>query len=179
MYVDSHIHLHSCFNLDALLDSAVDNFRRAGGERDGRKPVGCLALTETSRDHVYAAIVRGDERWRPRRWSVRATDDDAAIVLRSPANDELIMLAGSQIATSRATRGAGACDDATLPGRSSACRHASRAGGGWRVGRDSMGIRQVVDRARVGLLDSSPGLERAAFVFARRQRWSADGNTAT
>ena len=31
---------------------------------------------------------------------MRATDDDAAIVLRSPANDEVIMLAGSQIATS-------------------------------------------------------------------------------
>jgi hypothetical protein len=100
MYVDSHIHLHSCFNLDELLDSAVDNFLRAGAERHGRKPVGCLVLTETARDYVYAAIVRGDERWRPRRWSVRATDDDAAIVLRSPTNDEVIMLAGSQIVTS-------------------------------------------------------------------------------
>ena len=103
MLVDSHVHIHSCFDVDALLDSAADNFRRVGGQRatgvDGGSPVGCLALTETARDHVYAAISAGDSRWRPKRWTVRATGDAAAIILRSPDNDELIMLAGSQIAT--------------------------------------------------------------------------------
>jgi hypothetical protein len=57
-------------------------------------------LTETARDHVYDAILSGDRRWRPSRWSVRTTRDDAGIVLSSPNNDEIIVLAGSQIATS-------------------------------------------------------------------------------
>ena len=166
MYVDSHIHLHSCFNLDELLDSAVDNFRRAGGERDGRKPVGCLALTETSRDHVYAAIVRGDERWRPRRWSVRATDDDAAIVLRSPANDEVIMLAGSQIVTSERLEVLALATTQRYPdGRPLRDTLAALAAdvvpavipwgfGKWWLGRGSVACR-------------SSGLERAAFIFSR------------
>jgi len=103
MLVDSHVHIHSCFDVDGVLDSAADNFRRVGGPRapsvDGGRLLGCLALTETAHDHVYAAISAGDSRWRPRRWTVRATGDDAAIVLRSPDDDEIIMLAGSQIAT--------------------------------------------------------------------------------
>ena len=44
MLVDSHVHIHSCFDVDALLDSAVDNFRRVGGPRatgvDGGSPWG-------------------------------------------------------------------------------------------------------------------------------------------
>lgn len=103
MRVDSHVHLHSCFELDDLLDSAADNFRRAGGLRvagsDGGNLLGCLALTEMARDDVYAAIVNGEPRWRPQRWSIRLTNDAAAIVFRSPANAEIVMLAGSQIAT--------------------------------------------------------------------------------
>jgi hypothetical protein len=100
MLVDSHIHLHSCFDLDDLLDAAAANFRRAGGGRGEREPLGCLALTETARDSAYAAIVGGDRPWVPKRWSVRSTADDAAIALRSAAGDEVLMLAGSQIVTS-------------------------------------------------------------------------------
>jgi hypothetical protein len=103
MLIDSHVHIYSCFDIDDLLDSAAANFQRVGDAsvagRDRAKLVGCLALTETARDHVYAAIASGDRRWKPKRWSVRATQDDAAIVLRSPANEELVMLAGCQIAT--------------------------------------------------------------------------------
>ena len=103
MLVDSHIHLHSCFDIDALLDSAVHNFLRAGRSRSSERsgqPVGCLALTETARDNVYAAMASGQERWKPRRWSLRTTDDDSALVVRSPANADIIVLAGSQIVTS-------------------------------------------------------------------------------
>jgi hypothetical protein len=93
MLVDSHIHLHSCFDIDALLDAAAQNFLRAGRSRAGEPsgPVGCLALTEIARDHVYEAMVGGRR---------RTTDDDAALVLRSLANAEIIVLAGSQIVTS-------------------------------------------------------------------------------
>jgi len=85
-----------------LLDSAATNFRRAAASPanvGAGMPIGCLALAETARDHAFAALSAQDARWRPRRWTVRPTSDAAAITLRSPDNDELVMLAGSQIAT--------------------------------------------------------------------------------
>ena len=102
MLVDGHVHIYSCFDIDALLDSAATNFRRATGSPanvSAGRPIGCLALAETARDHAFAALSAQDARWRPRRWTVRPTGDAAAITLRSPDNEELVVLAGSQIAT--------------------------------------------------------------------------------
>ena len=121
--------------------------------------------------------LRGDRRWRPRRWTVRATGDAAAIILRSPDNDEVIMLAGSQIVTSERLEVLALATTQRYPDGRPLARHASRACGGWSAGSDSMGLRQVVARARA-VLDGSRGLERAALVFARRQRRSADGHAA-
>jgi hypothetical protein len=100
MLVDSHVHLYSCYELDGLLDSALDNLRRAARPGEGSDRVaGCLALTETARDHAYAAILAGEPKWRPQRWTIRATGEAAAIVCSSPGNDEIIVLSGSQIVT--------------------------------------------------------------------------------
>ena len=103
MLVDSHVHIHSCFDVEGLLDSALDNFRgaavSAGSVLEGKAPIGCLALTETARDHAFATIGNGHRRAQLGRWSVRGTSEDAALVLESPANDQILVLAGSQIAT--------------------------------------------------------------------------------
>lgn len=97
MLVDSHVHLHPAFDIDRLLDAARDNFVQMGAPRGGAGPVGCLALTETARDHAYEALVAGESRWRPKRWSIRSTSDAAATVCRSAAGEDIVLLAGSQI----------------------------------------------------------------------------------
>lgn len=105
MLVDSHVHIHSCYQLDDLLDGALANFARArrADRRDGadaQEPYGCLMLTETRHDRVFAALAEGDAAWRPRRWSVRATGDAAALVCTSPQGASVLLFAGSQIVTS-------------------------------------------------------------------------------
>lgn len=103
MLVDSHVHIHACYDLDGMLDSAAANFRRATGPAaavDKQSPIGCLMLTETARDHMYAAITAGDARWKPRKWTIGATGDDAALVCASPGGEQILLLAGSQIVTS-------------------------------------------------------------------------------
>jgi hypothetical protein len=97
MLVDSHVHLHPCFELDKLLDAARANFARAEVAQPGLAPVGCLALTETARDHAYDALVAGESPWRPQRWTIRATGDEAATVCRAGDGAEILLLAGSQI----------------------------------------------------------------------------------
>jgi hypothetical protein len=103
MLVDSHVHIHACYELDVMLDAAARNFHGAAlpSEPSATRgnPIGCLALTETARDHAYAALAGRAPGPFPRRWSVRATDDEAAVVCVSPAGDEIIVIAGSQIVT--------------------------------------------------------------------------------
>jgi hypothetical protein len=97
MLVDSHVHLHPCFDADRLLDAARRNFVGAGAAAEGAEPVGCLALTETARDHAYESLVAGEARWRPERWTIHSTADDAATVCRSTEGQQILLLAGSQI----------------------------------------------------------------------------------
>jgi hypothetical protein len=105
MLVDSHVHIHSCFQLDDLLDGALANFARAL-RVDGKDAVdaphvlGCLTLTETRHDRVFAALAEGNAALSPRRWSVRATGDAAALVCTSQQGASILLIAGSQIVTS-------------------------------------------------------------------------------
>lgn len=100
MLVDSHVHIHSCYELDGMLDRAAENFRRAGSAGGGGEPSGCLMLTETAQDHVFEALACGDAKWKPERWDIRATADDAALLCVSPQGVQVLLLAGGQIVTS-------------------------------------------------------------------------------
>jgi hypothetical protein len=103
MLVDSHVHIHACYDLDVMFDAAARNFRRAarsnGAHAARSAPLGCLALTETARDHAFAALAGRGPGSSTRHWSVRATDDEAAVVCASSTGDEIIVIAGSQIVT--------------------------------------------------------------------------------
>lgn len=101
MLVDSHVHIHQCYDIDVLLDAALKNFMwrsPPGGRQD--PIVGCLALTETAGDHMFAALVQRLPRWHPRRWIVKDTDEDASLRCLSSDGREILLLAGSQIVTS-------------------------------------------------------------------------------
>lgn len=100
LLVDSHVHLHRCFQEEVFLEGAVSNFRE--GSRRLRLPgatTGVLALTDI---HGEDSIERL-ERWTARSsnaWRARQNADGASLVLTSQANGEnLILIAGRQIVT--------------------------------------------------------------------------------
>ena len=143
------------------------NFRRAAGSPanvGAGRPMGCLALAETARDHVFAAISAEDARWRPRRWTVRPTGDAAAIILRSPDNEELVMLAGSQIATAERLEVLALATTQRYPDGRPLRETLSRTCCGRSFGSDSLGLRQVVVRARALVMeDLGVGAELGRF----------------
>lgn len=102
MLVDSHVHIHQCYDIDVLLDAALKNFSRQATVDGMRKdiPAGCLALTETASDRMFAAMVHREPRWRPRRWTVEATGEECSLRCSSPDGRKIIVVAGSQIVTS-------------------------------------------------------------------------------
>ncbi|WP_095588103.1 hypothetical protein [Actibacterium ureilyticum] len=84
--IDGHVHIYPDFDLSTFLDAASRNF-------PGRR--GCLLLTETARDHAFAAL--RDAQGLPAGWQVQTfADDPAALCLRGK-DAVLWVIAGYQL----------------------------------------------------------------------------------
>jgi len=56
IFVDSHVHIYSCFDVDLLLDSALENFRSIAGQQSSiaEQSSFVLMLTEGSEENWFA-----------------------------------------------------------------------------------------------------------------------------
>lgn len=100
--VDAHVHLYASFRLRRVLDGALANFRRAAdrvGIRGAASPV--VVLADRADTHHFRRLRDGPERVAPG-WRVRRTEEDAAVVATRGADEEIVIIAGRQIATSDA-----------------------------------------------------------------------------
>lgn len=99
LLVDAHVHIYPVFDLDALLDAAVDNFTRAasrlGFAETSRDSM--LLLTETFDDHAFEELASG--RLKPRRWEIAGTPELPVLRLSREGKPPLWLVAGRQIAT--------------------------------------------------------------------------------
>ncbi|WP_404783345.1 hypothetical protein [Altericista sp. CCNU0014] len=101
IYADSHVHIHSCFDLDLFLDAALANFLRVGHDGD----IFILFLTESSSEsyfqNLYRSALTGTSAVPSlKRWSVRLTGDDSALYAACPTSTSgIYMIAGKQIVT--------------------------------------------------------------------------------
>jgi hypothetical protein len=95
--VDAHVHVHRCFDERTFFDSALANFRAAGGECvGGLGPAGCLLLTESAGEDVFLGLrVRacsGNGVWR-----FRPTEEDCSLIACREPEGSLVVVAGRQI----------------------------------------------------------------------------------
>ena len=102
LFVDAHVHVYDCFDIDELLDAALRNFTGAAkklGLNNGF--TGVLLLTETSRDNWFQ---QSSKRSYIGRWLVEATPDKAVLQARQKTDDNdhnnlIYIMAGRQIIT--------------------------------------------------------------------------------
>jgi hypothetical protein len=106
--VDAHVHLHSCYNPDDLLQNAYENLSAVAGngvEPAARKAY-FLLLAECQPDDCFGALraladgrpaSNGASDLRLRRWAVAATEETISVVARH-AHRELCIVAGRQVA---------------------------------------------------------------------------------
>lgn len=104
--VDAHVHLHSCYDPDALLQNAYDNLSAVSGNGAGGTPPRAyfLLLAECAPDDCFGAL-RAIAEGRPngssdlhlKRWAVAATEEPISVVARL-AQRELFIVAGRQVA---------------------------------------------------------------------------------
>ncbi|MGB6487931.1 MAG: PQQ-binding-like beta-propeller repeat protein [Steroidobacteraceae bacterium] len=105
--VDAHVHLHSCYDPDELLQNAYDNLAAAsnGVDRAARKAF-FLLLAECRADDCFGALraladglaaSNGASDLNLRRWAIAATEETISVVARR-AQQELFIVAGRQVA---------------------------------------------------------------------------------
>lgn len=105
--VDSHVHLHRCFEPAAFLDAAARNFRQAATALHlpflSRPVPGCLLLAEGWGEHAFRRLCQGIGK-EDGGWSFHPTEEPGALLAvkegegGGPA-DTLVLIAGRQIRT--------------------------------------------------------------------------------
>jgi hypothetical protein len=106
IFVDAHVHIYDCFDLDIFFDSALENFQ-AAGEHRGVRNQPCsymLLLTEgTSQDwfnRVTTKLKTGGNFNNPaKKWTFSLTDESSSLTAsRDSSSGEIIyVVAGRQI----------------------------------------------------------------------------------
>lgn len=100
--VDAHVHIHSCFDLNAFLDAALANFQGAAAKLGRRTaPAGWLLLTEQRDCHLFRHFHDNVDSNRSDRWAFSRTPEDCSVIARRCGNPahELVIVAGRQVAT--------------------------------------------------------------------------------
>jgi hypothetical protein len=104
--VDAHVHLHSCYDPDELLQNAYDNLSAvAGNGGDGTAlRAYFLLLAECAPDDCFGALrtiaegrANGSSGLHLRRWTVAPTEESISVVA-SLGQRELYIVAGRQVA---------------------------------------------------------------------------------
>ena len=106
IFVDAHVHIYDCFDLELFFDSAFANFQKEAsrlGQQDAF--TGILLLTETSKDKWferltdYADNKDGNGNKAIGDWTFHHTDENCSLCARGGKNQSLFLIAGRQIVT--------------------------------------------------------------------------------
>jgi len=105
IFVDPHVHIHSCFPLHKFFDAACVNFAAQAYEHDITEFGGVLLLTESQGDDWFNWLAKMADEGEPIRngyweaWTVSRTEEKSSLILRSHRGEELVLVAGRQIVT--------------------------------------------------------------------------------
>lgn len=99
-FIDGHVHLHGCFELESFLDAAYDNFAAAARDRGVTVPwQALLLLTETVRDNYFLQLRDNGSCGKSLSggWQIKPTSEARALIADNTAGKSMIFIAGRQI----------------------------------------------------------------------------------
>ncbi len=106
IYVDAHVHIYSCFDLNVFFDAAHANFRRQAAKQDPDRPfTAVLFLTDWAQQRWFqhfALCARNAGGNAPGidGWTFHPTAEKNSLLVRHPSGKELVLIAGRKIITS-------------------------------------------------------------------------------
>jgi hypothetical protein len=111
--VDGHVHIHRCFDLQALFESAQQNFCDAASTLNlGSRFSAVLLLTESQGVDYFSSFLRkATDRSSVGGWRFQPTTEPDSLIAVSRAGFELTLIAGRQIATAERLEVLAVCTD--------------------------------------------------------------------
>ena len=99
--LDSHVHVHGCFDTGAFLDAARSNFDRSARAMGIEPPAqAALMLTESAWDDAFGRLLDAAQRGAGAgRWRFATTAEPTSLRARRDDGAELLIVAGSQVVT--------------------------------------------------------------------------------
>lgn len=102
VYVDAHVHIHNCFDIQRFLDAAERNFSSHASrfeiEGDSRF---ALCLTETYGTNAFQDLTKQIDDPQPDEghWRLRSSGEKECLVASHPRKGDIAIIAGRQIVT--------------------------------------------------------------------------------
>ena len=98
LLIDSHVHIHQCYNLDEYLASTFSNFSSfANGIENGKDWIGVLFLTEIEGVNYFNLIKSSDAKIDSTKFVVYKTIEDNSVIISNRSEQKIILIAGRQI----------------------------------------------------------------------------------
>ncbi len=104
--IDSHVHIHDCFDLSTFFESASSNCQDHATTQQHHDPfIGVMLLTESSWDHWFHTLATWADQGKTITndsntiWSIHRTEEDFTLLARSTQGMNLLIVAGRQIVT--------------------------------------------------------------------------------
>lgn len=104
---DGHVHIHDCFSLDSVLDSALKNFRKAASlssDEYVENFQGVLFLAEISTQKRFQTLLRDIQRSDKKEvvfgsWKISLTNEIFSLHARNSDDESIFIFAGRQVVT--------------------------------------------------------------------------------
>ena len=98
VFVDAHVHIHDCFDIDRFLDAAAMNFRTQVPAERVRESRFVLCLTETCGANKFG-VLSGRAGSPADGWQLRTDGDRRSLIAAHSRLGEMELVAGRQIVT--------------------------------------------------------------------------------
>ena len=109
IFVDSHVHMYDCFDVETLLDSASDNFQQASAHYNstGKGSVYVLLLTETKNENWFEHTLRAlqsedtDTTDISKNWRITGSENPDVLIAKrcDSVETRIYIVSGFQIVT--------------------------------------------------------------------------------
>lgn len=98
--VDAHVHFYGCYDRTTFFDRALTNFRAAASVLGiAPDPAGCLLYSESAGHHYFRRFREDADRGAGGPWTFHRTRESYSLVATRGGGEELLLVAGRQIAT--------------------------------------------------------------------------------
>ena len=92
---DAHVHIHDCFNLTDVFDSAQQNFLTVADRiSDGRFTAGVLFLTEISSANCFEKMAKYTESQASSSWCFKKTEEPVSLIAQKNGHTPIVVIAG-------------------------------------------------------------------------------------